>query len=301
MFKNKRLNYYIDSFLLDKKITVKESTYCRYLDIINNYIRPEFGNMSVKNINKDLLNNYFISLSKINRLNNKTIKDIIVLFKQILRDCNINYSITLPKETKKNIQILTKDEQKILEKELCSNINSFNLGVLICLYTGIRIGELCALRWKDIDINNGFISINHTIIRIKDFDGENKTKVIISSPKTNNSIRQIPVPKQVLNILVNQKRKVDNDNNYLLTNSLKLMEPRSCLNHYYKLIKKINLKKYNFHVLRHTFATRCVELHFDYNTLSEILGHSSVKITLSTYVHPSINLKISSMQKLELY
>lgn len=302
MKKKKKFNNIIDSWLLQKKVLVKESTYCRYIEIVNIYIRPYFGNMYTYQINNDIVNKYIFNLVHKNKLNNKTIKDITVLIKQIFKYAYINLNVVSPKCNKESIKILNKEEQEKLEKYLCSNINEINICILLCLYTGLRIGEVCALKWKNIDLDNGILNVTNTILRIKDLEGNNnKTKVIISTPKSYKSIRNIPIPFEILNYLKVLYKKVNNDENYILTNNLKYLEPRSFYYHYKKITKELELLKYNFHVLRHTFATRCISLGFDYKTLSEILGHSDVKITLSIYVHPSDELKIKSMEKLHLY
>ena len=197
---------------------------------------------------------------------------------------------------------VTKNDKEILEKELIKNINESNFGIYLCLYTGLRIGEICALKWENIDLNNNIIKIQKTLIRVKnDRTSKKKTKLILDDPKSVSSIRSIPIPMFIIPILKKLKK---NEECFFLTGKNTFIEPRCYLNHYKKILASIredksNFREYNFHALRHTFATRCIENGFDPKTLSEILGHSSVKITLERYVHPSFDIKVKMMNHLK--
>lgn len=174
-----------------------------------------------------------------------------------------------------------------------------NIGILISLFTGLRIGELCALTWENISIENENIHVNRTLQRIQivnaDEQSSSKTQIIITSPKSVCSIRTIPLPKSIISVL----QKIEVKEGYLLTGNIeKYVEPRSMQYHFKKVLSKCGIEIVNFHVLRHTFATRCIELGFDVKTLSELLGHSNVNITMSRYVHPSFELKKENMQRL---
>jgi integrase len=173
------------------------------------------------------------------------------------------------------------------------------LGVLLSLYTGIRIGELCALRWENIDLTEKTMRINSTMQRIPDFTGgAAKTQVTITSPKSKCSVRTIPLPDFLAALLASFAAQ---PKAFLLTGEkLRFVEPRTVQNRFKAYIKACGIESANFHCLRHTFATRCVELGFDVKTLSEILGHSSVNITLGRYVHSSLDLKRTNMAKLTL-
>ena len=192
--------------------------------------------------------------------------------------------------------MLSSRNQEILSSYLCRNLTYRNLGLLICMYTGIRLGEACALTWEDVAIKEGFIYINKTMQRIqKEHDGK-KTMVIVAEPKTESAIRTIPLPGQLLQIIKSSKLP---KTGYLLTGSFeKYIEPRNYQYYFQKVLRQCGIPKTNFHTLRHTFATRCVELGFDIKTLSEILGHSSINITLNRYVHPSFDLKKQNMNKI---
>lgn len=297
-YRKKTLNDGIDEWLIQKKLIVKESTYARYCSIVNVHIRPILGNIQIAYLTYDKIVR-FINIQTKSRenhvLTNRTIRDIVVVLKQILNYLGIYYKIISPKPEKKEITILKKEEQKKLEEYLITHINPNYLGILLSLYAGLRIGEVCALRWKDIDLEEKKIYINHTMMRIQDPEVAHKTKIIIGEPKTIQSKRCIPIPSCLLSTLRKMKAM---DEDYILTNTEHFIEPRTYYNHYLKVLHLLELKKHKYHTLRHTFATRCIELGFDPKTLCEILGHADIKITLSLYVHPSDDMKVKSMEKL---
>lgn len=294
----KTLNDGIDEWLVQKKLIVKESTYARYYSIVNVHIRPVLGNIKLSYLTYDKIVR-FINIQTESRenkiLTNRTIRDIVVVLKQILNYLGIYYKIISPKPEKKEISILMKEEQRKLEEYLMAHIKPNYLGILLSLYAGLRIGEVCALRWKDIDLEERKIHINHTIMRIQDSTTIHKTKIIMGEPKTVQSKRTIPIPSCLLSIL---KKLKSLDEDYVLTNTEHFIEPRTYYNHYLKVLRSLKIENHKYHTLRHTFATRCIELGFDPKTLCEILGHADIKITLSLYVHPSDDMKIKSMEKL---
>ena len=173
-----------------------------------------------------------------------------------------------------------------------------NLGIYICLSTGLRIGEICALTWDDIDTDMGIITIRKTIERIYIIDGERKhTKLIINTPKTKNSMREIPMTKELTKILKPLK-KVVNGSFYVLTNEESPTEPRTYRNYYQKLMRSLGVPPLKFHGLRHSFATRCIESNCDYKTVSVLLGHSNISTTLDLYVHPNMEQKKKCIDKM---
>ena len=186
---------------------------------------------------------------------------------------------------------------KKLSDYLRNNLNLYNLGILVCLYTGFRIGEICALKWGNVSFQEKVIYVHQTMQRLQCSEsGESKTQIIISNPKSNSSVRKIPIPDELFNLI---DQYTFPENAYFLTGTSKqYVEPRNMQNKFKKAIKECGIENANFHALRHTFATRCVELGFDIKSLSEILGHSSVNITLNRYVHPSMELKQQNMNKL---
>lgn len=294
---------WIYEWLLDKKNYVKESTYANYSNNIFNHIIPKLGDYYLKDINHKIIQNFLLELSRNGNkngksgLSEKTIKDICIIIKSSIKKAvndglinHIELSFNYPKSNKEEkIYILTKKEQNKLTNYSLKNINSRNIGILLSLYSGIRIGELCALQWKDIDFQKGLLSIDKTIQRIYIKDKEfNNTKVIITNPKTKNANREIPINKEFLCILKNNKTKPQD---YILSGNNKYIEPRTYRKYFEKVLKINNIKHINFHSLRHTFATNCISLGVDYKTVSELLGHANVNITLNLYVHPRMSQK----------
>jgi len=291
------------------KVSVKESTYAKYMRVVDKYLGPYFKNISMEYISNEMIERYIIYLMEGGRLDSggglsgKTTRDIIAVLKLIIKyarknDIDIN---CIPDEIKikrsvKNIRVLDKSEQKVLTEYLLKDVNLTKLGVMLSLYTGIRIGELCALQWGDINLEENFISITKTLQRIEDFSGDNKTKIIIDEPKSEASKRVIPVPGFLSKVLYGFAGKSDE---FILTGDrIKFVEPRTMQERFRCLLEECGLEQVNFHALRHTFATRCVEIGFEIKSLSEILGHSNVNITLDKYVHSSLGLKRDNMEKL---
>lgn len=285
-------------WLENKKHSVKESTYCYYYSLIKNHIIPFFNKVSCKRIDEIIINEYInVIYSKNKKISKKTLKDILVVLRQIIKLANIKVDISLPKVTRKEVKILSYEEQLKFEKStnVCNDVCKFCM--YLCLYTGLRIGEVCALKWKDIDLENRLIYVSKTLIRIKNLNDNShaKTKVILSDAKTDNSMRVIPIPKKIIYTLKTYKTF---DELFLITGTNKYMEPRLLYNKFKKLLKEIGVDNYKFHVLRHTFASNCIKNGFDPKTLSELLGHSDIRLTLSLYVHSDIEFKRCMMEKL---
>lgn len=178
---------------------------------------------------------------------------------------------------------------------LVNNLDQTALGILISMFTGIRIGELCALTWKDISLENNTIRIQRTMQRIQTPDDAAKTKVFILEPKSSSSVREIPIAKVLREYLEQQQKK----EGYVLSGKVyKYVEPRTVQNRFKGIMKNCNIDNASFHTLRHTFATRCIEIGFDIKSVSEILGHANVNITLNRYVHPSMDSKQKNMDML---
>ena len=305
ILKSKKILYkdWIYTWLLEKKDYIKESTYANYSNNIFNHIIPKLGNYYLNELNHKVIQDFLLELSKNGRKDNngglaeKTIKDITIIIKgSIKKGINedkikhIELTFNYPKDNKENkLYVLTKREQNKITNYVLENINSRNIGLLISLYSGIRIGELCALKWEDVDFKKNCLTINKTIQRvyIKDKD-KNISKVIITTPKTKNANREIPINKDFLEIL----KKIKSDKkNYILTGNEKYIEPRTYRKYFNKVLDELKIKHFNFHSLRHTFATNCISLGVDYKTVSELLGHANVNITLNLYVHPRYSQK----------
>ena len=201
----------------------------------------------------------------------------------------------MPRHTKPDVAVLSKNEQMKLIQYLARVPSLTSLAILLSLCTGLRIGELCALQWKDIDLEKRILTVNKTIQRVQVNESTARTKLVITSPKSASSIREIPIPECLIEQL---KQFEDNADSYILSGTLKPVEPRTLQYRFAKILDNANLPSVHFHSLRHAFATNCVAAGFDVKTLSEILGHSSVELTLNRYVHSSMDRKKSFMDKL---
>lgn len=286
-----------DDWLLMNKNKFKASTYQSYKYKIDKYIKTHYvAAYDIFFITElDAIN--FVNFLVDKKLSSKTINDIISLLNSLFDFAEKRYKmfhINVPyvKNTYKEMRVLSVSEQKHLEHYLIQDMDNYKFGIYIALYTGIRIGELCALKWSDI--HDGTINVNKTVIRLKD---GNKTKIVIDTPKTNHSFRTIPIPNFLNKIIENNRKQPEQ---YVLaSDKISFVEPRLMQIHFKKAISDCEISDASFHTLRHTFATRCVECGFDIKSLSEILGHSNVQITLNKYVHSSLELKQFNMDKLQ--
>lgn len=279
-----------------KQPFVKQSTMSAYMLTLANYLLPHFGTHT--DITESDVQQFVIT--QIDRgLQQKTIKDQLIVLKMVYRfGCKQNvfalheWDIHFPTEQNKHdISVFTIDQQRRLMRHLTENFTFLNLGILLCLNTGLRIGEVCALRWEDIDTTTGTLHVCRTIERIYTISDNTKhTELLISTPKTPNSLREIPLSKDLLR-LIKPLRKVLNPQFYVLTNSPKPTEPRTYRNYYRRLLTSLNIPFVKFHGLRHSFATRCIEFGCDCKTVSILLGHSNISTTLNLYVHPNFDQK----------
>lgn len=302
---NKTFSLYIDEWLTVNRSTVKESTLVKYITNIENHIKPYLGKYCAKSISSKLIGEFSNKLLYEEELSPKTVKDILVLLRAIIKftahsipQMN-SIEILYPKNSKSEMKILSIPEQNRLINYLISNIDECKFGVLLSMMTGLRIGEICALKRKNISITEKTITVNSTMQRLKNLDNSNegKTKIYISNPKSDCSSRVIPLTDSLTNLC--NKYLTNKPEDFILTGrSDKYLEPRTLQNRIKKYGKECGISNLHFHMLRHTFATRCVEVGFEIKSLSEILGHSTPKITLERYVHSSIELKRNNMEKL---
>lgn len=300
---NMKFSEGVDNWLKFKKPQIKESTYLNYKQKINSKLKNELGEMTIGELLNFDFNNFVERL--LSTLSEKTVKDIIVVLKQILgffeKKYDVNFKldlITSPKTRQKDVEIFEDRDRKKLEKYCLELEKIRGIGILISLYSGLRIGEVCALKWKNIDMDKKLIIIDHTLQRV--YVDKNNSKIIYTTPKTAKSIRIVPVAQ----ILLDKLKELYKENHYseeafVLTGmEERPIEPISYRYTYKKILKKNGIKFKRYHVLRHTFATRCVKIGMDTKSLSEILGHSNVSITLNLYVHPSLETKNRYINKL---
>lgn len=205
-----------------------------------------------------------------------------------------------PKVTTKELAVLKNTEFIRLVSYVHITFKIQKIGILLSLFMGIRLGEICALQWKDVNFTEETIRIEKTMQRIKNLDKNavTKTKIVIDKPKSQKSIRDIPIPSFMVDLM--KKYKTDKEK-YLLTGTVEFIEPRVYQDMFKSYLKESEIEDINFHALRHTFATRAIEQGFDIKSLSEILGHSSVKFTLERYVHPSSEYKKQNLDKLKIF
>lgn len=303
MKEQKQLSEVINLWKADKKQYVKKSSFSAYMLLIENHLLPVFGDRSgVEEADVQA----FVFQKLETGLSQKTIKDILIVLKMILKFGAKNkwleytpFDIQFPTEREKhNIEVLSRADQKKIMNYIQEHFTFRNLGVYICLSAGMRIGEVCALTWQDIDTDNGVISVNRTIQRIYMIeDGNRRTELILDTPKTKNSIREIPISKDLLRILKPFK-KIVNPLFFVLTNDAKPTEPRTYRSYYKNLMKELGMPELKFHGLRHSFATRCIESNCDYKTVSVLLGHSNISTTLNLYVHPNMEQKKKAIEQM---
>ena len=299
-------------YLNFKKSQVKESTYTRYYGISTNHILPTFGSHDINDLITADINEFIISKRTCGKkdgnggLSEKTISDIICVLKQLIcYAVSQGYRIEPLQFPSQHVyhekaKTLSVDDEEKLINFAINKGSPQSFGVIVSLFTGIRIGELCALRWSDVDLSNKTIRICKTIQRIPNISGQetNRTKIILDKPKTNNSIRLIPIPSFLYSHFLKIKQSSDHPDSYLLTGTSKFVEPSNYYTMYQRWLRDCNIQGYSFHSLRHTFATRCIEKGIDPKVLSELLGHANISITLSLYVHPSMSHKRQSIDLL---
>ena len=278
----------------DIKIKIKPSSHANYHNNIKFHILPYFSNKkpTITLVSKFVKDKFESGLSA------KTVHDLYSILKQIVEYSNksIDLDVPLPKINQGNFHVLDILTQKKLVSYISTSLDTAKLGVLIALYTGIRIGELSALTWQDIDFETGILKVTKTLQRIKNTtDTGKKTRIIIDTPKSKKSIRDIPIPQFLLDILKDYMPNCPDS--YVLTGTRKYMEPRTYQGKFKDYLECAGIDDIPFHTTRHTFATRAIELGMDIKTLSEILGHSSVRFTLERYVHSSNETKKKSMDK----
>ncbi len=281
-------------WLNKQKFSVKLSTYSYYMSVVYNHLLPELGNLLLNDIDEEVIYSFINQKILSHKLKKSTLHEIVGILKQILQFSNIYIKIRLPKLDKKEIKTLSKEQKEILETYISDHLNDITIGILLSLYTGLRLGEVCALKWQDIDFNLGVVTVKKTVSRVKNLDKEisSKTKLILTSAKTENSIRIIPINRSLLKLLKFYKMKYNKlDSNFILSSTNQFMDPRNYYNQFKKILKSCHLESFNYHSLRHTFATNCIKEGLDPKSLSEILGHSDIKITLAFYVHPNIESK----------
>ena len=288
-----------DEWLLAVKIRAKESTYVTYQMKLEKHIIPAFGSLRYECLTAKMLYDFIEEKIK-SGLSPKYVSDIVIVLKSVAKHASKTYGfanmiddVVSPKYEKQELKLYNENQQKQLYDYLMNNINNTSLCILLSMYTGLRIGEICGLKWSDIDFEKSILTVRRTVQRIS---CDNGTKLLIGTPKSKSSLRTIPIPDFIIKLL--RKFKSSSDN-YVLSSTNKVTEPRTLQYRFKAILKKVNLPSINFHSLRHLFATNCIKAGFDVKTFSEILGHSSVETTLNIYVKSSMERKVECMNLLK--
>ena len=308
MNKNMSISKCMDIWLKNEHNYIKESTYFLYLTIIENHLKTYFKRRRMNTISNKDFQSFVLNKLNFGRLDGKgglskkTVKDMTVVLKSVLTFAmkhkiidKTEFEFKIPrKEKTRKVEVFNFEERKKICKYVKNNLCDQTLGILICICTGLRIGEICALKWEDVNLRTEVISVNHTIQRIY-INTARKSKIIISSPKTESSRRTIPIAAELMPLLQQFK---SNSNFYVISGKKKYIEPRTYRKFFKKMLNILKISKLKFHSLRHTFATQAIENGIDYKTVSEILGHASVGITLNLYVHPDLEHKKECLSKI---
>lgn len=294
------LNEWLNNYV---KSTCKSRTYERYSQVVEKHILKSLGDYELNNLTPPMLQTYISKLLNNGNLRTKsglsanTVNCIISVIQSSLKTANmleytksyIGDKIVRPKIIEKQVECFNLSEQKNIEAYCLQHKKKKLYGIVICLYTGLRIGELLALKFSDIDFNKSIMYISKTC-------HDSSKGRIIEEPKTNTSKRMIPLPKQILNLIKELKRISVSE--YLITDYDKPVAVRSYQRTFELLLKKLQIHHKGFHSLRHTFATRALECGIDVKTLSELLGHKNTSITLNRYVHSMLEHKTDMMNRL---
>lgn len=288
-----------------KRRQVKESTMAAYLLIAENHLIPFFGGSDAEKINRKMVQR-FVDERLDAGLSSKYIHDMLIVLKMIVRFVSDeyerpvldNWKVVFPTkntDTGHKLERYTPAEFREIVDTALNNPSSRNLAILIALCSGMRIGEICALRYEDIDLDRRVIKVSKTIERVYMVEGGERkgaTRIIIGEPKTASSRREIPIMRDIYP-LVKKFAAIAKPDYYVCSLSDKYVEPRTFRNYYRRFIlEKVGLKEcVKFHGLRHTFASTLIENKVDVKTVSSILGHSDISTTLNVYVHPSEETK----------
>lgn len=301
----KNFGCFCDEWLVLSRSRVKESTYVKYHTIVARHLKPGLGRYLPQQLDTVAIEEFGHTLLQ-GGLSPKTVRDILTVLHAVLQHCRRqlgaafpDVEVVYPKDSQKEMRVLTPEEQARFMELLLCRMDTVKFGILLALLTGMRIGEICALRWEDISVEEKTVHVRFTMQRLPTLDGQadSKTRVVIGEAKSSRSNRVIPLTDYAASLCRQMQR--DDGKAFVLTgDSVRFLEPRVLQYRFGKYVQDCGLKDVHFHVLRHTFATRCAEVGFDIKSLSEILGHASAKVTLERYVHSSLQLKRMNMDKL---
>lgn len=273
-------------------INLKDRTKNLYFYLTKQYIVPYFQDFGIEDVKKETLQEYLIFLSNKN-LSTNTIKLVWRIVKNVVKDNKVEIdlnNIVIPKTHEKQVDAFSKHEQKQIEEKLAISKSPKHIGILLALYLGLRLGEILALVWEDIDFFNKVVNIRRTVY-------VEKNNLKYSTPKTTSSTRTIPLPHFLEPIL--KKIKAKSTCEFVVSQNNRPIFPRTYQHFFKSLQNKAKIEKpKGFHSLRHTFATRALELGMDIKSLADILGHKNPTVTLNRYAHSMMDYKKSMMNKI---
>lgn len=319
---------WLDTWLRDfAKVTIRPSTYISYEGYIHNHIKPKLGKLALQDLTTEKLQVFYNERTEKGRvdgkggLSPKTLRNLHNMFHEALEQAmknkmisqNVSNNCVLPKQHKKEMSVLSRDEQKRLLT--CLGSERLGFAVLLGLSTGMRIGELCGLKWTDIVLEQRLVLVRRTLQRVKSSlidranGADSKTKIIEGMVKTDNGYRDIPIQDKIFAKLIEYKQMQQaekahagsgyTDEDYVFANQIgRAIEPATMRDMFNRLLAQANLGHYNFHALRHTFATRAIENGVAVKAVSDILGHSTVQLTMDLYCHASVELKREAVDKM---
>lgn len=267
----------------------KPSTYEKYATIYHGYLEIPLGNTALGQITEPLVKKKLSDQA----LSDSVAKSMYCVLNRILRYSAGKYAVALPdikkpsmEANRKTVEVFTMAEQAKLLAAVYHRMDSFKLALLLCLFTGLRLGELCALKWSDIDFENQTLSVKRTVQRLYVEGCGTRTSLVETEPKSACSKREIPLQDRVTALLFGFM----NDREYVFGGDRPL-DPRTLQNHYKRILEEAGVPYKNFHALRHTYATNCMEGGADVKSVSEMLGHADIQVTLNYYMHPSMDTK----------
>ncbi len=286
---------------------LKPSTYESYYQCMHKYVLPHFNQPENEQLTDISVVRFVKQIKDNNGISKSYQRKILSIFKTALREIskeNPEYAsmitnISLPTvKMQQEVPVFTMKEQRLIEYAVQCSVDKRCLGVILCFYTGLRIGELCALKWSDFDMDAGTMMVSRTVSRIQNFHSDGaKTRLSVGTPKSRTSLRRIPLPAFLLELLQQYKLDSYDENSSILSGKNEPFDPRIYQRIYKKLLKEAGVRDRKFHAIRHSFATRALELGVDIKTLSEILGHSNVSITLNIYAHSLMEQKRIAIDK----
>ncbi|MCD7859348.1 MAG: site-specific integrase [Firmicutes bacterium] len=295
----------------DSRLHIKGSTACRYRNLLDSHILPHFGGRRIDSITTTEINAFLADklqsgrLDKSGGLSPAYVRSMMLVIQAVV--CYavenrirppLDTKIHKPQIAKRDLPILTPLEQSRLVSYCCSDPGPTEIGVLLSLYAGLRIGEVCALEWSDIDFSTGILSVRKTVARVRSPEDGTRSTLVVTPPKTPSSFREIPLCSWLIPLL--RQAKGRSNSGYVVSTTDQFVSPRTYDYRYHRLLACAGVPGINYHALRHTFATRCIEAGADVKSLSEMLGHANAAVTLNIYVHTSMETKRSQLEKLKL-